>query len=135
MIKKMTIATLALFLLQAQASDPLKVVREKGFYKTGAAAKNTSFIEWVKKPVFGEESAGVVTTADGNGSKKVQSSGSGGSTFFGLLNSRPIKRNAALEAVRDEGYKEKEARMRAEWEAKQRAARAAEAQKPQTETK
>jgi hypothetical protein len=134
MMKKMTIAALALFLLQAQASDPLKIVREKGFYKTGAAAKNTSFVEWLKKPVFGEESAGTVATTDGNGSKKAQSSG-GGSTFFGLLNSRPLKRNAALETIRDEGYKEKEARMRAEWEAKQRAARAAEAQKAQTETK
>jgi len=126
MIRKVTIFSLALFLVQAQAGDPLKVVREKGFYKTGEAAKNTSFVEWLKKPVFGEESAGVVQGQESN-----SSSGS----FFGLLNSRPIKRNAALETIRDEGYKEKEARMRAEWEAKQRAARAAEAQKPQTETK
>ena len=124
-MRKILLAGGALLLIQVQAGDPLKVVREKGFYKTGEAAKNKSFVEWLKKPVFGEESAGAVTT-EANGSNKARKNG--GSSFFGLLNSRPIKRNAALDLIRDEGYKEKEARMRAEWEAKQRAARAAEKQ-------
>jgi hypothetical protein len=126
-MRKILLAGGVLLLIQLQAGDPLKVVREKGFYKTGEAAKNKSFVEWLKKPVFGEESAGVVTT-EANGSKKAGKSDGGGGSFFGLLNSRPIKRNAALDLIRDEGYKEKEARMRAEWEAKQRAARAAEKQ-------
>jgi len=88
---------------QLQAADPLRVVRDQGFYKTGAAAKNTEIVKWLKKPVLGEESAGVVQT----------DSNAGGGFLDGWLGSgRPVKRNAALETIRDEGYKEKEARMR-----------------------
>lgn len=99
----MFIGVAALLLSQVQASDPLRVVRDKGFYKTGAAAKNTHFVQWLKKPVFGEESAGVVRTE----------SNSSGGFLDGWLGGRPIKRNAALEMIRDEEYKKKEARMRA----------------------
>jgi len=116
-------------LTQLQAGDPLKVVREKGFYKTGEAAKNKSFVEWLKKPVFGEESAGVIKGQNGKNDGNASASKSGSGFLGGLFGSRPIKRNAALETIRDEGYKEKEARMRAEWEAKQRAERAAEMKK------
>jgi len=121
MMKKVILTLLALFTLQLQAGDPLRVLRDKGFYKTGAAAKNTSFVEWLKKPLFGDETTEASAT-EVNGSQKVKSASNGDSgTLFGLFDSHPVKRNAALELIRDEGYKEKEAKMRAEWEARRRA--------------
>jgi len=104
MRKSWAFAMMAFFVgIQAHGGDPLRVVRDQGFYKTGAAAKNTNFVKWLKKPVFGEESAGVVTT---------ESNASSGGFLDGWLGGRPIKRNAALETIRDQGYKDKEARMR-----------------------
>jgi len=103
MIQKSVFGIALVTVLYTQAADPLRVVRDQGFYKTGAAAKNTKFVQWLKKPVFGEESAGIVQT----------DSNAGGGFLDGWLGSgRPVKRNAALETIRDEGYKEKEARMR-----------------------
>jgi len=102
MYTRILYALLAAGIMQSLTADPLRVVREPGFYKTGAAAKNTNFVRWLKKPLLGEESAGMVQT---------ESSRSKG-FLDGWLGGRPIKRNAALETIRDEGYKEKEARMR-----------------------
>ncbi|WP_457608151.1 hypothetical protein [Nitratifractor sp.] len=95
-------------LLQVQAGDPLAVIREKGFYKTGAAAKNTSFVEWLKRPVFGPGSDGTSAKGEGNTTAKGSESG------FSLFGTSHRKVTPALQVIRDEGYKEKEARMRAE---------------------
>jgi hypothetical protein len=114
-MKRAILILLPILSLQLQAADPMKVLRDKGFYKTGAAAKNTSFVEWLRKPVFGEESS------QGDSGNADSASGESGGALFGLLHSRPVRRNDALELIRDEGYKEKEAKMRAEWEAKRRA--------------
>jgi hypothetical protein len=119
--KWVTVAMVAA-LVQLQGGDPLRAVREKGFYKTGAAARNKSFVEWLRKPLFGEGSAEAETNDTRKTERKEavkESSGRSG-TFFGIFNSRPLRVNDALQTIRDEGYKEKEARMRAEWEAKQR---------------
>jgi hypothetical protein len=72
--------------LQAGNPSPLSVIREKRFYKTGAAAQNTSLVEWLKKPTWGK----------------------------GSSESRVVRRSAALQVIRDQKYKEKEARMNAQ---------------------
>ena len=113
-MKRAILILLPILSLQLQAADPMKVLRDKGFYKTGAAAKNTSFVEWLRKPVFGEESP------QSDRGKNADSKESNGA-LFGLLDSRPVSRNDALELIRDEGYKEKEAKKRAEWEARRSA--------------
>ena len=96
MIRIVLLVAVSFLFLQAGNPSPLSVVREKRFYKTGAAAKNTSFMEWLKKPVFGGESSD------------------------GQAEPRPVKkRSAAFEAIRDQGYKDKEARMRAAMQAEQ----------------
>ena len=115
-MKRAILILLPILSLQLQAADPMRVLRDKGFYKTGAAAKNTSFVEWLRKPAFGEESS-----QSDSGENADSASGESGGALFGLLDSRPVRRNDALELIRDEGYKEKEAKMRAEWEARRRA--------------
>ncbi len=104
MIRNVLLLAVTFLFLQADNPSPLSVIREKRFYKTGAAAKNKSFMDWLKKPIWGSGSSG------------------------DQARPRPIKkRSAAFEVIRDQGYKDKEARMRAEMEAK----RSAETEMPQ----
>jgi len=63
--------------LFGQAKDPLSVIREKRFYKEGAAARKSLFSAW-----------------------------------SGSADERPVvKRSKAFNVIRDEGFKEKEAKM------------------------
>ncbi len=116
MIRKTVPFLVVAAVIQLQAGDPLKVVREKGFYKTGAAAKNSNFVEWLARPVFGEGSSpSAASSKDANASHATSKSKG---IFGGIFGISHRKVPPALQVIRDEGYKEKEARYRAAQRAK-----------------